>query len=199
MADEVGNVVCLVQPTLVDYTGTSLEEVQGWGWERCITPITLNGFETKFSGHGIPVNSGKTLFRCVRERASTAGSCHALVPIRDAHGKVLRWFGTNTDITAQKQAEEDVVISRQRLSLAMRLSGMGSYDWTPSTGQVIWDEQHLSITGMPSAVMTGAEFLARVLPEDVERNRVAIERTLAGKPSMTLSFAFNVPMADGSG
>jgi light-regulated signal transduction histidine kinase (bacteriophytochrome) len=30
------------------------------------------------------------------------------VPIRDEHGTVLRWFGTNTDITERKQAEEAI-------------------------------------------------------------------------------------------
>ena len=30
----------------------------------------------------------------------------ALAPIRDAAGKVIRWFGTNTDVTEQRQAEE---------------------------------------------------------------------------------------------
>jgi PAS domain S-box-containing protein len=36
------------------------------------------------------------------------------VPIRDGEGKVLRWFGTNTDITEQREAEEALRQADQR-------------------------------------------------------------------------------------
>ncbi len=192
MADEQGNLFWYNQRWF-DYTGTTLDEVQGWGWERVHHPEHLDRVKTKFQ-HAcstgefwedvFPLRSSAGEYRWFLSRA---------VPICDPRGKVLRWFGTNTDITEQKRAEDDLERSRQRLSLAMTLSGMGSYDWTPSTGQVIWDEQHVAITGMPSTVMTGADFLARIHPDDVERNRVAIERTLAGEADYDIEFRFQRP------
>jgi C4-dicarboxylate-specific signal transduction histidine kinase len=37
------------------------------------------------------------------------------VPIRDANGAVIRWFGTNTDTTELKEAEEKLVEYQQEL------------------------------------------------------------------------------------
>lgn len=37
------------------------------------------------------------------------------LPIRDAAGRVVRWFGTNTDVTEQRQLEEALRENEQRL------------------------------------------------------------------------------------
>lgn len=39
------------------------------------------------------------------------------IPIRDADGKVMRWFGTNTDVTGQREAEAALHASEQQLRL----------------------------------------------------------------------------------
>ncbi len=38
-------------------------------------------------------------------------------PVRDEAGKIIRWFGTSTDITTRKQFEEDLLESEERLRL----------------------------------------------------------------------------------
>src|SRR5271168_2173214 len=82
-----------------DYTGTNLEQVKGWGWEKVqhpdhvkrvvekITRCFQNGevWEDTFPLRGRDGNYHLFLSRAV--------------PIRDSKGKVLRWFGTNTDIS----------------------------------------------------------------------------------------------------
>src|SRR5271168_1222143 len=82
-----------------DYTGTNLEQVKGWGWQKVqhpdhvkrvvekITRCFQNGevWEDTFPLRGRDGNYHLFLSRAV--------------PIRDSKGKVLRWFGTNTDIS----------------------------------------------------------------------------------------------------
>ena len=48
------------------------------------------------------------------------------LPIRDASGKIVRWFGTNTDITERKLAEEE--ISRQAALLDRELETLSGVD-----------------------------------------------------------------------
>jgi signal transduction histidine kinase len=49
------------------------------------------------------------------------------LPIRDAAGSVASWFGTNTDITDRKQAEEALVKS-ERLAAMGRLAGIIAHE-----------------------------------------------------------------------
>jgi PAS domain S-box-containing protein len=92
-----------------DYTGTTLEEMQGWNWQSVHDPEVLprvmeewqasistgNLFEMKF-----PLRSREGGFRWFLTR---------VWPMRDAGGRVARWFGTNTDIEEQRRAEEALV------------------------------------------------------------------------------------------
>ncbi|PTA67191.1 PAS domain-containing protein [Deinococcus arcticus] len=88
-----------------DYTGTTLEEVQGWGWAQLHHPEHRDEVVRKFS-HAVkagepwedtfPLRSRTGEYRWFLSRA---------VPIRDAQGQIVRWFGTNTDVTAQREAQ----------------------------------------------------------------------------------------------
>lgn len=89
-----------------DYTGAAFEEMQGWGWrkvhhqdhvERVVAKIA-NAFETGEPWEDLfPLRGRDGVYRWFLSRA---------LPIRDEKGAVLRWFGTNTDVTDQKDAEE---------------------------------------------------------------------------------------------
>ncbi len=89
-----------------EYTGTTLEQMQGWGWRDVHHPDHIDGvvkriqhswdtgepWEDTFPLRG--VNGG---YRWFLSRA---------VPIRGDHGQVVCWFGTNTDITEQRELEQ---------------------------------------------------------------------------------------------
>jgi PAS domain S-box-containing protein len=91
-----------------DYTGTTLEEVEGHGWRQFHHPE-----------HVARVAAG--IERCWRTGEEWEDTCplrghdgqyrwflSRAVPIRDSHGKVVRWFGTSTDISRQIAAEEQI-------------------------------------------------------------------------------------------
>jgi PAS domain S-box-containing protein len=99
-----------------DFTGTTLEEMKGWGWqsvhhpehvERVVERIR-HAFATGTPWEDTFPLRGKTgEYRWFLSRA---------VPIRDSEGNVLRWFGTNTDITDEIEAaaERDRLLARER-------------------------------------------------------------------------------------
>jgi PAS domain S-box-containing protein len=97
-----------------DYTGTTLEEMQGWGWQKVHHPDYVDAVTENFRRHveqGItwedtfPLRGRDGTYRWFLSRA---------VPIRDEQGRVFRWFGTNTDITAQREAEAALRIADRR-------------------------------------------------------------------------------------
>lgn len=98
-----------------DYTGTTLEEMQGWGWQKVHHPGHVNrvvqrirqSFETGTPWEDtFPLRSKHGNYRWFLSRA---------LPIRNEAGDVIRWFGTNTDVTEQIEAENALRQSEQEL------------------------------------------------------------------------------------
>ncbi|MEQ8765484.1 MAG: PAS domain S-box protein [Planctomycetota bacterium] len=88
-----------------EYTGTTLEQMKGWGWRSVHHPDHVDRVVEKVSHHfatgevwedTFPIRGADGEFRWFLSRA---------IPIRDEEGKVVRWFGTNTDVTEQLEAE----------------------------------------------------------------------------------------------
>ncbi|MBC8010265.1 MAG: PAS domain S-box protein [Burkholderiales bacterium] len=91
-----------------EYTGTTPEQMEGWGWKSVHDPEILPtvveawgralregaSFEMEF-----PLRAADGRFRVFLTRVE---------PVRDDDGRVVRWFGTNTDVDALKEAEDKV-------------------------------------------------------------------------------------------
>lgn len=99
-----------------DYTGTTLDQMQGWGWkqvhhpehvERVVERIQQSWDTGEPWEDTFPLRGTDGQYRWFLSRAR---------PIRDAAGNVLRWFGTNTDVTEQRELEKQ--ISQQAQALA---------------------------------------------------------------------------------
>ena len=90
-----------------DYTGTTPEQMQGWGWQSVHDPEALPGVLERWKDS---IATGKP-FDMVFPLRGADGSFREfltrVMPVRDANGDVIRWCGTNTDITEQKRMEED--------------------------------------------------------------------------------------------
>ncbi len=93
-----------------EYTGTSFEQMQGWGWEAVHDPAMLEIVRERWSASlttgepfelEFPLVGADKLPRWFLTRAS---------PLRDKTGTIVRWFGTNTNIddirAARALAEE---------------------------------------------------------------------------------------------
>ena len=89
-----------------DFTGTSLEEMQGWGWRAVHHPDHVERVVDKF---GAAIAAGE-LWEDVFPLRGKDGTYRWYLsrarPIRDDSGRIVRWFGTNTDITDQRAAED---------------------------------------------------------------------------------------------
>ena len=98
-----------------EYTGTTLEEMQGWGWQKVHHPDEVDRVVERIKvafatgepwDDTFPLRSKTGEYRWFLSRA---------LPIFDADGKVSRWFGTNTDITEQRELEQALRTSRDEL------------------------------------------------------------------------------------
>jgi PAS domain S-box-containing protein len=88
-------------------------------------------------------------------------------PLRDEHGNIIKWYGTNSDIEDRKQAEEALRRGEAYLAEAQRLSLTGSFGWIPSNGTIHWSEQSYRIFEYDrTEVPTIEKIMNRVHPDD---------------------------------
>jgi PAS domain S-box-containing protein len=107
MADEKGDRLWFNRRWF-DYTGSTLEEMQGRGWEKAHDPNVLPEVQKLWQQ---AVSFGEP-FEIVHPLQSAEGEFRTFLtrvqPVKDNQGQVVRWFGTNTDITDQRRTEEDL-------------------------------------------------------------------------------------------
>ena len=91
-----------------DYTGLSLETARGWGWRAAIHPEDLEKLERRWRADLASGQAGSVEGRLRRFDGEYRWFLLRASPLRDASGKILRWYGTNTDIDDRKRAEEEL-------------------------------------------------------------------------------------------
>src|SRR5258708_13541018 len=89
-----------------DYTGLSLDKACGWGWNATIYPEDLRVVCDCWRSIVAAGEAGEMEARMRRFDGKHRWFLFRASPSRDASGKVVRWYGTNTDIEARKVAEE---------------------------------------------------------------------------------------------
>lgn len=103
-----------------DYTGTTFEQMQGWGWRKVHHPDYLERVEEKYRQHLQAGEAWEDIFPLRGKDGQFRWFLSRALPIRDEQGNVLRWFGTNTDITEQKQAESTIQQLNETLEQRIR-------------------------------------------------------------------------------
>jgi len=90
----------------LEFSGVSLEDGLGWGWEAAVHPDDLARFVDEWRA---AVESGKAMESEARVRRADGRYRWLLirnVPLHDQAGKIVKWYGTSTDIDDRKRAEE---------------------------------------------------------------------------------------------
>lgn len=141
-----------------EYTGTTYEVMQGWGWRDVHDPEMLpkvterwqhslatgEPFEMEF-----PLRGADGVFRWFLTR---------VVPLRDQHGEIVRWFGSNANIDELRRA-------LARLRLALSAARAGAFEIDLATGQSRMSPELADLYGLPHD--SGKSGLDVVIPEDL--------------------------------
>jgi PAS domain S-box-containing protein len=170
-----------------EYTGLSVEKTSGAGWQRAIHPEDLECHSEKWR---ISVATGQPFEDEARFRRAADGEYRWFlvrgVPLQDRHGKIVRWYGTLTDIEDRKRAEEALAVlsrdlqeSKAKLEEAQRITHVGYWEWDLATNRIKWSDETYRIYGMqpqehPIDLATAREKIDR---EDWQRG---MEEALGG-------------------
>lgn len=118
----------------LDFTGLTLEESLGFGWNP---PFHPEDRESAAEHWRQATNSGEPYeieYRLRRWDGVYHWMLGRAVPMRDAEGNIVKWFGTCTDIDALKGTQK-------RLDEAQRVGKIGDWEYSPITEKTIWSPE----------------------------------------------------------
>ncbi|MBG6112105.1 PAS domain S-box-containing protein [Flavobacterium sp. CG_23.5] len=102
-----------------DYTGTTLEEMQGWGWEKVHHPDYVNKVVEFIKEAWKKGEAWELTFPLRRHDGKYYWFLTRAYPVKDAKGNIERWIGTNTDIDEQKRFSEELTEANAKAETAL--------------------------------------------------------------------------------
>lgn len=165
------------------YCGSTPEAMEGWGWQSVHDPDQLprvmvawtssiatgQPFEMVF-----PLRGADGVFRPFLTRVS---------PLYDASGTLVRWFGVNTELSAQLRAEAARDASEAKYNVLTEAMPQIVWSTRPDGFHDYYNAQWYEFTGVPAGSTDGTGWNGLFHPEDRERARTRWRESLtSGEP-----------------
>ncbi len=160
-----------------EYTGTTFEEMQGWGWQKVHHPEYVEQVTQKFRDHLQTGEAWEDTFPLRGRDGNYRWFLSRAIPIRDEQGKVVRWFGTNTDITEQRNAEQALRETRDYLDNLFSYANAPIIVWDPQFTITRFNHAFARLTGREAQEVLGRD-IGILFPADSRAESLAhIRRT----------------------
>jgi formate hydrogenlyase transcriptional activator len=146
----------------LSYMGLTQEEAQGEGWQLMLDPEDRDRVLAAWRDS---VSTGKPYEQEERHRGADGRYRWFLsrgIPLKDSEGRIVRWYGTNTDIEDRKEAES-------RLRLVVDTTPAMLYSSRPDGYLDFFNKRWLDYLGLSLDELCGWGWTAAIHPEDLER------------------------------
>ncbi|MBV8818087.1 MAG: PAS domain-containing protein, partial [Acidobacteriaceae bacterium] len=207
LADSIPQLVWMVDTTgqvswfnqrWYDYTGTTAADIGDSLWPSLIDPALLPIVTERWH---VAIQSGEPFEMTFPLRGADGVFRPFLTrmrPVRDHSGRIVRWFGTNTDISAQQASEEALRRSQERLRASLEASRTGTFRWDIRNNALEWDESLDRLFGLAPGDTghTLDNFIALAHPDDRQAVSSAYER--CAREGVDLDLEFRVVWPDQS-
>jgi PAS domain S-box-containing protein len=208
LAEAVPHIIWTATPTgLTDYinrrgseySGMALGEAMGSGWQGKVhsddLPEALRRWQRSLStGEDFEVE-----YRLLRSDGVYRWNLVRAVPVRDSEGRIIKWFGTCTDIDDQKRAEEELRRSQEALrqSEALHRSILDTIPHSVWTARQDGRLDHANRWGLDHFGQTAEQGLGDgwhqiVHPDDLPATQERWARALATGESYEVEFRLRV-------
>jgi PAS domain S-box-containing protein len=173
------------------YAGLTGGQAQGWGWTVAVHPDDLNALVDYWRKIMVSGQSGEVEARMRRFDGVYRWFLFRATASLDENGRVVKWYGTNTDIEERKRAEGALKRSEAYLAEAQRLTRTGSCAIDGTSREILyWSEEMFRLfdfdpqQGLP----LWDQWIQRIHPEDRDTFRMAGDRTFLEKVHCDVEF-----------
>jgi PAS domain S-box-containing protein len=154
-----------------EYTGVPAEQSHGWSWQNAFHPDDLPPLMEKWMKMLTSGEPDEIEARLRRHDGVYRWFLIRAQPFRDESGKIVRWYGTSTDIDDRKRAEEALQSSERNLRQVIDTIPTLIHVLGPDGSVLYVNPRVLDYTGLTLEDVQRGDYRARVgHPEDAEES-----------------------------
>src|SRR6266403_1771921 len=170
----------------LEYLGVTLDKVTGWNWTAVVHPEDVEGIVAKWRAC---LATGEVFEYETRVRSANGEyrwMFHRKVPLRDANGNIVKWYGSSLDIEERKTAEEKLRRSERDLHSIIETIPTMVWSAAPDCSVDFFNPRWLDYTGLSPDQSRDWRWTAAIHPDDLSRLTDAWQSILvSGEPGET--------------
>jgi PAS domain S-box-containing protein len=165
-------------PKWYEYTGTTPSDMEGWGYQSVHDVRTLPDVLERWKADISAARPFEMIFDIRGADGVLRPFLTRINPAFDANGAVINWYGVNTDISLQVEAEDAVVKTEARFRVLADSMPQLVWSATPDGARDYHNARWYEFTGAPIGSCDGDSWADLVHPEDRESALTAWVRAL---------------------
>lgn len=179
----------------LDFIGFTAEQASDWGWAAALHPDDLNGLAATWQRIMASEAAGEAEARLRRHDGEYRWFLFRTNPLRDDSGRIVKWYGVNTDIEDRKQAEAELRRAYDSFADGQRLSHTGNFTADIVADEHTWSEELYRIFEFDPAMRITVQAVRDVIhPEDLPSFDAGFARSLGG---VEFDLVFRIVTASG--
>ncbi|MBY5399490.1 PAS domain-containing protein [Rhizobium leguminosarum] len=177
-----------------EYTGIDREAALGVGFLASFHPDDVEKVVSAWTELLVTGKPGGVEARIVRHDGEARYFMLRAVPLFSDNGRIVKWYGINTDIEDLKRTQFELAKSRAALSEGQRMVQSGIWSWDAATDVFSCSLECAGLVGLSSENITSSQLVERVHPDDLGLLRNAYDKMLKGHE---LNVSHRIVMPDG--
>jgi PAS domain S-box-containing protein len=152
----------------LDYTGLKMEQGLGWGWEVAYHPDDLEQLGKEWRGALATEKPFEAETRLKRFDGEYRWFLSRAFPLFDRTGRVLGWYGSDTDIHDRKVAEEKIRQNEKELRTTIETIPASVWSALPNGSLDFVSKRWVNSTGLSKEEWLDWGWKSAVHPEDLD-------------------------------
>ncbi len=172
-----------------EFTGETVESGAGFGWLEAVHPDDRTAAEEKFLAANAAQQPFRLEYRLRRHDGVYRWVIDTATPRWSPDGTFLGFIGSVLDIQEHRESEDALRTSRERFDLVKDGAQVGFWFCDLPFDELIWDsrvKEHFWLP--PDAPVPVSTFYERLHPDDLERTRAAIHRSIDEKTRYDIEY-----------